>query len=683
MPEVAGVRALVLVREDDQRRLADVVHLADRNRSTLGLMPRGAFPELAAKGGLLTAIDDTGTVVGYALFSVSLRRVRLIHLCVADTHRHRGIARSLVRRISDLYPDTTGIVLRCRRDYTQAMATWPTLGFVPTGESPGRGRDRAPLTHWRLSHHLPDLFSLSQGEDDTIVAIDHNIFLDLLDPTRSGADESRWLSDQWLPEGVVLKVTAVSSQEAVKNSSESERRRQLHTLSVFPSLEYAARDGDDARDKWRSAVPDAPDEDRAACDHLISTAAGGAGIFVTRDDRLIERYAGPANEVFGIRVIRPSDLTVHLDELTNGSRYQPVALRGTNFQVSEWTAGSEHDLDDFLANRAGERKNTYHRILREVAGDVTAQGWWVHDPTGRLVAAWAWRPSPADRTLHVPLLRTADTPIGATLGRLIPFKLRRDARREGLRSILVTDPTLPAGLHRDLLADGFLTVPDGLEAAVLDVRDTASAAQALPPTHALHDLVRDALTEASSHDRIAALERSLWPAKLLDTDLPCYLVPIQPRWARTLFALNETLWVDSELLGLSREHVYYRSPRATPQVPARIAWYASSNPGRDGKISSVVAVSLLVEVDIATPSVLFQRYRRLGVYRREDLKGHGGAGLAAALRFVDTERLPSQVPLEQLRGLPGFDQIPTLRGPSRMPRELFAAIYNQGNRPAP
>jgi hypothetical protein len=46
--------------------------------------------------------------------------------------------------------------------------------------------------------------------------------------------------------------------------------------------------------------------------------------------------------------------------------------------------------------------------------------------------------------------------------------------------------------------------------------------------------------------------------------------------------------------------------RAAPQVPARIAWYTSSNPGRDDKTGSVIAVFLFVEVDIATPDVLFQ-----------------------------------------------------------------------------
>ncbi|NTW39446.1 MAG: hypothetical protein HGA44_06085 [Cellulomonadaceae bacterium] len=404
------------------------------------------------------------------------------------------------------------------------------------------------------------------------------------------------------------------------------------------------------------------------------------GIFITRDDRLIDRYADHAYNLFGIRVIRPSELTLHLDELANGPRYQPVELRGTNYQVGEYGAGAERDLDVFLANRAGERKSAYHRILRGIAGDPAARGSWVRDPDDQLVAAWAWRPRPASKTLEVPLLRTADSSVGATLGRLIAFQLRRDARREGMRSVLVTDPEIPPAFHHDLATDGYLTVPGGLEAPVLDVRDSAAASSALPEGHPLRRVVRDAVANALSHDRIAMLERTLWPAKLLDTDLPCYLVPIQPRWARTLFALNETLWVDSDLLGLSREHVYYRSPRANPQVPARIAWYASSNSqGRD-QISSIVAVSLLVEVDTAHPDVLFRRYRRLGVYERKDLKGSGKAGLASALRFVDTERLPRQVLLERLRELPGADQIATLRGPGLIPSELFAAIYAHGTR---
>jgi len=670
---------LALVGPDDAALLAAVIELADKNRATLGLMPRGAFPELAAKNGLLTSHSNE-SLTGYALFSVARGRVRLIHLCVADGHRRTGVARALIRRISELHPDATGIGLRCRRDYTGAMATWPQLGFVPTGERGGRGKDQTLLTDWWLSHHLPDLFSMSESENDVVVAIDHNVFIDLvLDPGRPGAEESRWLTEEWLPERVTLKVTKVSAKEALKNTDERERHRQLHTLNVFPTLEHSPQAADDAAARWRVAVPRVPDKDRADCDHLISAAAGEARIFVTRDDRLIERYADYAYDTFGIRVIRPSELTIHLDELANGTRYLPVELRGTNYQVSEYGTGAERELDAFLSNRAGEHKTRYHRILREVAGQVDAQRWWVRAPSGELVAAWAWRPLPGSCALEVPFFRTLDTPAGATLGRLISFQLRRDARRHKLTSVLVTDPALPATLRHDLKSDGYVPVPAGLAAAVLDVRDRHSAAATLAPSHDLHHLVREAIASASTPDRIATLERTLWPAKFFDTDIPCYLVPIQPRWARTLFALDETLWVDSDLLGLSREHVYYRSPQASPPVPSRIAWYASSNDGKD-PISSFVAVSQLVEIDTASPDILYRRYRRLGVYRRADLKGHGPRGLASAMRFVDTERLVRQIPLEKARQLPRGNEIAHLRGPSRIPTELFQAIYDLGTR---
>jgi hypothetical protein len=48
------------------------------------------------------------------------------------------------------------------------------------------------------------------------------------------------------------------------------------------------------------------------------------------------------------------------------------------------------------------------------------------------------------------------------------------------------------------------------------------------------------------------------------------------------------------------------------------------------------------------------------------------------LRYVDTERLERQVPLERLRRLPDADKIPTLRGPSKISSELFGAIYAYG-----
>ncbi|WJY41155.1 GNAT family N-acetyltransferase [Streptomyces sp. P9-2B-2] len=79
-----------------------VIALGDRYTRFLGLVTPPAYLKHAEDGGLLAAVEDE-EVVGYALFGLPKRNhyVRLAHLCVAEEHRGRGIARLLVEAIRE------------------------------------------------------------------------------------------------------------------------------------------------------------------------------------------------------------------------------------------------------------------------------------------------------------------------------------------------------------------------------------------------------------------------------------------------------------------------------------------------------------------------------------------------------------------------------------------------------
>lgn len=662
-----------IVRESDPDLIAAIIELADKNRSTLGLMPRGAFPEFAAKGGLLAAVNTDGRLAGYAMFSAALGRIRLIHLCVAEGFRGQGISGQLVRAVSDQHPDLAGILLKCRRDYA-ATDLWPALGFEARNEVAGRGNNAARLVIWWLSHNIPDLFNLAEDPATTTVAIDHNVFIDLaIDPSRSGAEESQALDADWIRAQITLTVTRESRNEIIRNPDPDERKRQLLAIGAFPEFSYGTAELAAAQSAWRSEVGSTPPEDRSDCNHIISAAAGSAHIMVTRDERLIDRYAGPAADVFDMLVLRPSDLIAHLDELANGIRYRPAELRGTGFTVVEYGAGAETVLDQFLDNSAGERKADYHRRLRQIVADSRVSRRWVRDPQDRVVAVWATRCE--STSLEVGLFRIGRSPLAATVGRLIAFELRQQALDLSVRAIRVSDSHLPAGLRADLVADGFVPTSTGLVAAVLDVRSRAEVANQLEG-HPLREMIQSALDSASTTQQALALERALWPAKFLDSDLPSYIVPIRPGWANELFDLGNTLFERPALLGVSREHVYYRTPRGNPRAPARIAWYASDTSRRG--IGAIVAVSHLVEVDTGVPAKLYRRYQRLGVYRLTNVQDSARDGRASALRFIDTETLLNPVPLEDLRALSKGRQIGTLQSPTMIDSALFGAIYREG-----
>ncbi|MGW2094549.1 GNAT family N-acetyltransferase [Promicromonospora sukumoe] len=668
---------LVEVRPDDHALLSGVIDLADRNRRTLGLMPRSVIAEFARRRHLLVARAGT-ELAAYALYDVARRRVRLVHLCVDETYRGRGAARILVSAISDKHKDLTGIALKCRRD-NPASDVWPRLGFEAKNEGVGRGKDQEPLVYWWRDHGIPDLFSSAASDGDTVVAIDHNVFIDLaLRPERAGAEESQALEADWLTDLISLAITHETPNEINRIDDEQERRRHRSKLGRFRQLSYGPADLQHAEATWAGAVGTIPDEDLADCRHIVSAAAGGAPIFVTRDEELIARYGGTAADVFGLRVLRPSDLIAHLDEVANAAKYRPVDLQGTGFNVSAYGADAEVSLDRFLNQADGEKKRDFRRLLRTVVADPSANRQWVHEPSGKVAAAWVTRHAADGRALEVPLFRVdGRSALGTTLGRLITLDVKQRALTEGKTVVHISDPHITRELRPGLVVDGFHSAEGlaGSVSAVLDCRSTEQTLHALED-HPLRERVEAAIAAATTTGRVADLERTLWPVKFLDSDLPTYVVPIRPAWADQLLGLNRTLWARPDLLGISRELVYYRAPNNNPSSPARIAWYASGTGPRG--VGGVVAVSRLVAVDTDAPERLHRRYQHLGAYRLEDVRQAARNGRASALKFVDTEKLAKRVPYERLRALSGRDRLSTLQSPTRISSELFGQVYLEG-----
>ena len=93
--------------------------------------------------------------------------------------------------------------------------------------------------------------------------------------------------------------------------------------------------------------------------------------------------------------------------------------------------------------------------------------------------------------------------------------------------------------------------------------------------------IRERTAVATASKKIAdimTLERMLWPVKIVETDVPCFIVPIKPRWAKYLFdehMASQDLFGASDLI-FNAELVFYRSKRPGGlTAPARILWYVS------------------------------------------------------------------------------------------------------------
>jgi GNAT superfamily N-acetyltransferase len=679
-----GSNGLLVVKPNDREVVAQAIALGDQNKRTLGFLPHKAYDQASAAGTLLAVVEH-GQVLAYALYSLPRQVVRLTHLCVSDGARGQGLARLLIDAISERHEDRFGITLKCRNDY-DANAMWPHLGFEKQGEVPGRSRQRYPLSIWWRDHGHPALFSAAETLGLVRVMLDLNVFADLESSyQRSDQRESGALAGDWLADQVDLVISSELAAEIARHPDPAERERQRQAARKYLTVRTQSGALDAAASQITGLVLknsgndlSADPGDRSDVRHLAAAWLTGTTVIATRDQRFIDWSAAVADTT-GVRVMRPSDVVLQLDELARVQEYRPAQLEDTQYELTAVRSRQEADVLPFMHDAQGERKSGYLAMIRGLLADGPRWNRLIlRDPRGEPVAFLVTGTD--DAQLAVPVLRVRPHRLEETVTRQLLFYLRKQALGAGRSIIRITDPLLADSVSRAIREEGLVRDQDGWVGFTVQACGTAAAVDArLSRAASAAGLQVPPLTGGLSAAIAADLERTLWPAKITDSALPSFLIPIRPEYSADLFGVPQTLIPRSSTLGISREHVYYRSPR--PRVvtaPARLLWYASGAQ-RYGGVAAVVACSRLEEVIAARPGELHQRFRHLGVWQQDQVTGVARDGSALALRFADTEVFPHRVTLRRLRELASeFRQPLSLRSAMRISPPLFTAVYQEG-----
>ncbi|NEB18129.1 GNAT family N-acetyltransferase [Streptomyces coelicoflavus] len=682
---------LVSVSPAQEELIVKAIALGDRYTKTLGLLTPPAYEKAAEDGGLLVAVE-AGEVIGYALFGLPKRsaRIRLAHLCVAEEERGRGIAGRLVEGIKKRYPQRLGIKAKCRRDY-DLSGMWRSLGFVPDGEVRGRGRDGEILDGWWLDLGHPDLFTEMESDALLVVTVDHGVFADLRGLTdATGAEESRALEAGWMADLVEFAYTPQLVHQIRDIIDMAERQHQQAALTGLHKLSPGSAAVEERTRKLVQAATQAIpglSTDAAflrSVRYVAETSCAGLQVLATRDP-LLSSLTDVAWEVARVRIVSPSTVTLHVDELRQAQVYRPADLMGTEFRSAEVAAGAEDELVAFFEQSGDDDGTAFAERLRSLnEGAIAWRRELLRDGQGRPVALYTW--SLDGRTLVVPVLRTAGHPLQETLARQLLFLLKRLGRDCGAEIVRISDPHSSEAARSAAGDDGFFEHDGGLVALLVNVCGTAAEVEAVAGGLA-RELAVDAtvLDVGMPAEVTAVLERAWWPAKVIDSELPSFMVPIKPRWSTELFNVPAMLIARSDALGISREHVYYRSSqRRGESVPARLLWYVSDG-NSTGEGQMVVGSSRLDEALIGTPDTLFSKFEHLGVYGRAEVeKAADASGHAMALRFSDTEIFPKPVTLRRLTSLARDRGLPWSPGSlislSKISSELFQAVYQEGHR---
>ncbi|GGG35768.1 GNAT family N-acetyltransferase [Hymenobacter glacieicola] len=685
-----------LLRANDIELLNQVIKLADDNRSTLGFMPAQAFGPFVKAGNIIIALQDD-TLWGYLLF----RRVKtkysaaITHLCVSEAARGHRVPEQLFDFLKEQVKGVSAVTLKCRRDYTFAKRVWMRLGFVPRDESTGRSLDGKPLTRWYyLFNNQLELFGEKEDDDKLKVVIDANVFYDLCNVKEAVAPkESHSLLADWLQDDISLCITNEIYFEIDRNENREIREfNRKQARSKFEERKYDASTRDIILTDIKYIIK-RTDTERNKSDliHLANTIAAKARYFITQDVAVIEQ-GEILFDKYGLLVRRPVDLIVDIDELKNNNKY--VEARFVEHKTSFAPIKSKDITliaQDFIYNEGREKLNELRAKIRAFVSSperYTAQVWKANRSEVVQHAMVVW--SIEGQGLEVSLLRCK-----SNHSRLVERKLKDlilDAANKSLTYVKVSDQYISDTVRKALTEYGFFRDSSDnkwYRFLASGIRNITYLKERIGPNLQCAGGLLEPLNQVFLKNELDTIslfnvEKCLWPVKLDAAKVPCYIVPIQHRWARNLFdermSEADIFGFDSTLL-FSRRNVYYRA--ASPRLPkeGRILWYVSKSKG--GKNFGEIRASSYVEaVTISSAKSLFRKYEGLGIYKWNDIitlaNGDANAQIMC-FEFADTELLTKPMSFSELqKTLVSEGRKPNqILAPTEISHELYMRIYSQ------
>jgi hypothetical protein len=676
--------------------LRDVISLGDDNAATLGFLSHSTYEQYAAKGNIIAAIDANNTLVGYVIYR-TLRKSNyavIVHFCISPKFRGPASIRSLFQALCERTKLLHGLFLKCRRDFTNANKLWETLGFRPLGDVRGRGKQETVLTKWWYQHRHATLFDLLPiAEEQTRVALDGEIFFDLLDPS-SSLEESKALEADWLPTQLEYLITPQLLHEINAQQPTSIRQIARKRAEAYEKVEAPVDQQRTVERELRHQFTDLAGAGNSLKHLAYVIADATCQIFVTRNSALLNR-ALEITTLYKVRILRPSDLVLHLDELSRMSEYKDMRLAGTDLNIRQIKSQEDTQLAKAF-HATSETGATFLDTLRNYLANPGTYVCYLVEDAETPVALFIYYIT--DKSLRIPLFRINPETQSRTLARYLLLRFITKSATERKLYTVISDSHLTDLIKAILQEDVFQQVDqEWVKPTLATIRPGSQIAELLDSTlqeypellsyYGTHlELLRQ--PENLEDARLMSdIERILHPTKISDANLPAVLMPIDHTWM--------SMWFDEELAGatlfgadrqraLNREGVYFSSAkRGNLPTPGRILWYVKKNQNVPGT-SCVRASSRLDEIVVGSASDMFQQYGHLGILGWEELLryvNNDPNAVITVFRFSDMELFSNPVSNKTLNDLykteTGKESAPYY-SPSSIPPTIFVQVYRLG-----
>lgn len=690
----------VIVIDHKSPYLDQVKKLGDENNATLGFFPNGAFDDFAKRKQIIVALDSQNKCVGYLLYRLSYRKVIIIHLCISINSRKKGIAQALVNFLKNNTKNYEGIGLSCRRDY-KLEKMWQKFGFIPISERLGRGKKNKTLTYWWYDHSHPTLFTIADEkkiQSKLAVVLDANTFFHLKGHDTPDNTESKALQADWLQDEIELCLTNEIFNEINRNIDPEEREKNRRFAYFFIILETKHEIVEAISTNLEKYFKKPLSErDKSDIGHLSHAIAKNVQFFITQDGGLLKLSDKIYND-FNLNIIRPCNLIIQFDELQRITEYQPKRLAGTISSIRLVRNEDINKLGDiFFSKRPKEKKNQFRKTLHNFLSHPDVyETKTIIDSNNNFIALITFGKAD-DRVLDIPLIRVRQNSLSKTLSEHLILEAVLTSSMEKRLFTKVSDQSISPEIVESVIKNHFyyndtfwikLSI-SGAKKLENITNEFQSLNASFPKYNKfINELIKKTkvLSLNLSMHNLLKLEKTLWPLKIIDLGIPCFIIPIKPSWAMHLFdkklASQDLFGAKFELV-INRENIYYRSKR--PQVlkaPARILWYVSHDKNIKGS-KQLRACSYLDQVIIEKPKELFKLFKNLGIYEWKDIykiaKGNINNQIMA-FKFCNTELFSNPLNWEELKNIL-FEEIgrkSPIQSPSEISNSCFFRIYNLG-----
>ncbi|MDB5006053.1 MAG: acetyltransferase [Mucilaginibacter sp.] len=673
-------------------QLEDIYKLWGANRATLGLMPKEAFIDSIKKKWVIVAVEG-GFITGYLLFRYTNRNqsLSIVHLCVDKSSRGKGLSSKLIDKLVSLYKSSArGIKLSCRSDYLHAIEFWKKYNFQPKGTQPSRGSNQnVHLIIWWFSFGQDDLFSYSET-DKVKAVLDFNIIAKLRDLNINDEcyEEVAHLQNDYLVSDVEYFKTSETISEIFRDQNAERKVRSTAFVKNFPELNIHKPSINDLENELQGLIPGISDNDRSDRRQIAEAILSGFPYFITLDEGILKNKKHIIDK-YQLKVLKPSSLFLEIDVSTNAIDYFPSRLSGSNFSIKKATADESDLLSSFfLKHGDSEKKNDFTSCISLIlknAGTLLLINE-VDDYVG-LVGHYD-----KGNELIVPLVRTKQYHLRQTIFMQNTYDLINYALKKNKEYIIITDKYL-TGIEIAILESyGFYSHEKGYIRGIYNKIASVHHLEAdlgpmvihIPQLKPVLERFNMPLSDAETTLNTYFLERQLWPLKLADSEIPCFIIPIKPAYAKELFdtkAAKQDLFGSQPQLIWNKENVYYRNLKPNiEKFPARILWYASQD-DQSNRQKSIVCSSYLDEVIIGPAKDLYKKYDKFGVFSWEKhikvLAKNDPFKDIKILRFSNSESFENVIAIKKIKAILKMrgEKDNNFQSPLRIKASTFIELY--------